>query len=202
MANTPTRPPNRRDHRPFRRAPAGRIALVPLRPDDEKHRNNLLTASTRLRDTGHEELADSVDYVLSPEGAAFIGRLRLDRLGSDPNTGSTLPIRLPKAERDQIKARAKAAGESLSQEAEKGLRAFIDGRFVPQPKPRARRNSGALSSAVVLNVRTDAGLNEQADTKAKEMQEAGTRISLSAVVYDWLCQQYKVGPHAETETAP
>lgn len=169
-----------------------------LSPKDQKHRDNLTKAAHALRETGKPDLAESVDYVLSPDGIAFIGRLRLDRFTTE-SEGTTIPVRLQEAERDQLHARAKAAGESLSKAAKEGLREFVSGSFTPAPKKRARR--GSFGKTVNLNVKTDDALSEQADAKCKELQESGQRVFVSTVVYDWLCRRYKVGPYAEAESA-
>ena len=170
-----------------------------LHAKDQKHRDNLTAAAATLREAGKPDLAESVDMVLSPEGAAFIKRLRFDRLETEAE-GTTIPVRVQEAERDLLHERAKAAGESLSKQADEGLRRFVAGTFTPQPRKRARRNS--FGTAVNLNVKTDDALTEQAAAKCKQLKEAGQRMPLSTVVYDWLCRTNKVGAYADTESAP
>lgn len=171
---------------------------MPLRPKDQKHRDNLTAVAHTLREEGKTDWAESVELVLSPEGPAFVGRLRFDRLETDPE-GTTVPVRVQEAERDLLHAGAKAAGESLSKAAEEGLRQFVAGQFTPEPRQRARRNT--FGKAVTLSVKTDDALTEQAEAKCKELKESGQRIFLSTVVYDWLCRRYKVGAYAE-DSAP
>ncbi|MFE6126703.1 hypothetical protein ACFQ6Q_00300 [Streptomyces sp. NPDC056437] len=171
---------------------------MPLRPEDEQHRRNLVAASDHLRTAGKEDLAASVDHVLSPQGVAFVGRLRVDRLETDPNLGDNVPMKVTESERDLLKNAAEASGRPLSSDATEGLQAFVAGDFMPQPRARARRNSGATSVSVVLNVRVDPRALKQAEARQKELKEAGTRVPVSTVVYDWLCRQHRVGPYAET----
>lgn len=170
-----------------------------LHPTDQAHRDNLVAAAHTLREVGKPELADSVDYVLSPMGAGFVGRLRVDRLDSGDKLPS-LPMKMPRSDRELIKRRAKAVGDSLSAEVAEAFRQYLDGDFVPQLPERAPRGSG--DQMVNLNVRPDdSDLFAQVDARCAERRAAGERIYTSNVAADWLYRKYKVGRYADITAA-
>lgn len=164
-----------------------------LSPRDKQHRDNLVKAVTALQNAGQPELAESVDYVLGPAGAEFTARLRKERTGATWERDPNLAMKVTAQERDLIKARAEAAGDSLTEVLNKGLAAFIAGDFEPRPASRA---SGASGAKVNLNLRPDEDLLTKADAKCKAMREAGIRIYVSNVGAAYLSRKYRVGAYA------
>ena len=162
MANAPPRPPN---HRMRRRPPRG-PRLVPLSRDDNQRITQLQLASTHLRETGAPELAEAVDFVLTDEGRKFIGRISWQKTGQEkPN----LAMQMPETLRDEIKAKAAAAGASLEAEAQKALEEFLAGSFTPARPERAPRGQAQAVRKVNLNVRVNAALRRQADELGKQL---------------------------------
>lgn len=141
---------------------------MPLNRDDHKRVSQLQQASTHLRETGAPELADAVDFVLTDEGRKFIGRISWQKTGQEkPN----LAMQMPETLRDQVKAKAAAAGANLEAEAQKALEDFLAGSFTPAPVQRAPR--GQAPKKVNLNVRVNAGLRRQADELGKQLLADG-----------------------------
>lgn len=165
MVNAPTRPPNR--DRSRRRPPEG-PRLVPLSRSDKERVEKIKEASAHLRSTGAPKLAEHVDFLLTDEGRKFVGRLSWqERAEETPNFGIWMPIEL----RDEIKAKAAAAGAHLESEAAHALTEFVEGRFTPaQPQRAARGQAGKKAN---LNIRINAGLRARADEMGRELLEEG-----------------------------
>ena len=196
MANAPTRPPNR--SRSERRTPRG-PRPVALRPEDNKRVDQLTQASAHLRSEGKAEWADTVDFVLSPEGASFVNRLRLQRLrqeGDEGKFGQNLAIAMPLVVREEIKANvAKLArdtpGEKItvSTEAAKALEAFLAGEFIPDRPQRAAH--GTAEKVGNLNVRLDPDLRQRAENVgADHAAEFGWAPRASHIIARWLVQRF------------
>lgn len=195
MANTPmTRPPGR--PRSERRKPKGRP--VALSPKDQDIHDRLVAASTKLNQVGEPGLAEAVDLVLTPEGAAFVGRLRVERHTQAIESGDAfpnLPVSMETALRDRLKAAAKAEKASLTDEAHEALRRFVAGDFRPtRPK---RSEYGAGTEKVNLNLRIDPELRRQADEAGKELaDELGWKPLASHVIRDWLVHRFPAAASA------
>lgn len=164
-----------------------------LSPRDKKHLDNLVEASAVLTEMGRPELAESVDYVRGPSGAEFTARLRKERTGATWERDTNLQMKVDPKDRDLIKARAEAAGDSLTELVNEGLEAFIAGKFDPRPPARAAFGSGGK---VGLNLRPDEDLLTKAEAKCKAMREAGIRIYVSNVGAAYLSRKYRVGAYA------
>lgn len=165
VANAPTRPPTRSRNR--RRPPKG-PRLVPISRDDQQRVTQLQQAAAHLRETGKPALADAVDFVLTEDGRKFVGRLHWqERSDEAPNFGIWMPATL----RDEIKAKAAAAGAHLQSEAEHALTEFVEGRFTPAQPERAAR--GQAGKKVNLNVRINAALRTRADEMGQELLDEG-----------------------------
>lgn len=184
MVNAPTRPPGR--PRSERRTPKG--PLVALRPDDQQHRDNLVTAAQVLRDIDRPELAGSVDLVLSPLGLPFLTRVQ-------PGSGqaSNLPIRMPKSNRDLIHE-LKAA--SLASVLNWGFQSFLDGEFEVRKEPRRRIEPSDPS--VVLSVSPDRDLHADVARRCRELKEDGHKpvLTVSTVAAAILYAHFEIGAYA------
>lgn len=192
MVNAPTRPPGR--SRNGGRPPKG-PRPVALRPEDKKRLEQLTQAAAHLRATGKTEWADTVDFVLTPEGRAFVNRLRVDRLRQEEATGKfgqNLALYMTRSLREEIKTSvARAQRETpgvkvtVSTEAGRALEAFLAGEFVPEKPQRAARGSG--EEQVNLNVRVDPGLRERAENfGADNAAEFGWAPRASHIITAWL----------------
>jgi hypothetical protein len=148
---------------------------VPLSRQDQNRVELLKQASAHLRETGApKELAEVVDFVLTDEGANFVGRLRWkDAAEENPN----LALRLPEVLRDEIKAGAKAAGKTLTTQAVTALNAFLDGKFVPVNPKEEPVFRAAGGPQAMLNVRVNAELRKRVDEYGAKLKEDG--------VLDW-----------------
>lgn len=197
MANTPTRPPNR--SRSERRTPPRGPRPVALRPEDIKRVDQLAQVSAHLRSEGKTEWADTVDFVLSPEGSRFVNRLRVQRLrqeGAEGKYGQNLAIAMPLVVREEIKANvAKLArtkpGEKItvSSEATRALEAFLAGEFVPDRPQRVAR--GMAEKVGNLNVLLDPGLRQRAENfGADHAAEFGWAPRASHIIARWLMRYY------------
>jgi hypothetical protein len=159
---------------------------VPLSRTDQDRVNQLHKASAHLRNTGAPELAEAVDFVLTDEGANFIGRLRWRETAQEnPN----LALVMPKALRDQIKAGAQAAGKQLTTQAVVALNAFLNGEFVPPRPTRAPYGSGKAN----LNVRVNRELRERADEYGRKLLADGKldwAPSTSQVLKAWFVEKF------------
>jgi hypothetical protein len=179
---------------------------VALRPEDQKRVEHLTEAAAHLRSTGREEWADTVDFMLTPDGRAFLNRLRVDRLRQEDAEGKygyNLAIGMPLTVREEIKANvAKAARENpasdpkkqitLQNEATKALEAFLAGTYVP-PKPQ-RAVRGSAEEKVNLNIRLDPDLPElrqrAEDHGADNASEFGWAPRASHVIFGWLAERF------------
>lgn len=186
-----------------------------LRPEDNKRVELITEAAAFLRAEGKEEHAASVDFVLTPEGRAFVNRLRVDQLRRDTaegKFGQNLALAMPLEIREEIKAavpraareeRALAAKEgrdpvkiSIPGEAEKALKAFVAGEFVPEQPQRSQR--GAFEKKVNLNVRVDPGLRERAENHgADNAVEFGWAPRASHIIIGWLVKHFTEAGKAE-----
>lgn len=186
MANAPTRPPNRA---PARRRPPRGPRLVPLSRDDQSRVDQLHKAAAHLRSTGAEELAEHVDFVLTPEGMSFVSRLRKERFQRGIEEGDVppnFPLFMDRDLRDGIKRKAKAAGANLAAEAEHALKLFLIGQFTPAQSKRATR--GTAGPKANLNVRVDADLRSDADQLGKQLlaeDELAWAPRASHVIVSW-----------------
>lgn len=187
MANAPTtRPPNR----PWsdRRPPRG-PATVPASRDDQKRIANLKKASAHLRSTGApEELADTVDFVLTDEGARFLNRMRWGSVADgNPNLAMSVTPEL----RARLKALASENGKKLDQIVQEGFARYIDGTWVP-PQP-VKAKSGAGVEKVNLNIRTDAGQRTQlAQLKPARSAELGFKVADAWIALAWLLEEFGI----------
>lgn len=166
-----------------------------LRPQDKKHVANLTEAAAFLRDSGKEDWAASVDLVLSGtrEGSEFLNRLRVKQLRQSDEQGEfgkNLPIYMPAAVRDEIKAGvAKVPGITVSSEANKALQAFLDGEFTPVKPQRAAH--GSAPKMVNLNVRVDPDLRQRAeDYGADHASQFGFAPRASHIIAGWLIRNF------------
>lgn len=146
---------------------------MPVSKDDQKRIDQLQEAATVLRSHQREDLAGAVDFVQTPQGARMIQRLSWSAQADDkPN----YPLTLDEGLRDEIKARAKAAGATLTAEAEAGLQAYIDGKFLPERPAKAK--PGTAKPKKNLNVRMSEELRRAAEDHGEKLLEDG--------VLDWI----------------
>jgi plasmid stability protein len=165
---------------------------VALRPEDKKRVDQLTEAAAHLRSTGKDEWADTVDFVLTPDGRAFLNRLRVDRLRQEESEGKfgyNLALAMPLEVREEIKATAARKKASLPDEARKAMEAFLDGKFVPAKPQRATRGSGG--EKVNLNIRVDPELRKRAeDYGADHAAQFGWAPRASHIIIGWLVQRF------------
>lgn len=170
-----------------------------LRPEDNKRVELLTEAAAFLRAEGKDQHADTVEFVLTPEGRTFVNRLRVQRLREEEaegKYGQNLAIAMPLLVREDIKANvAQAARENpgekvtVSTEAAKALEAFLAGEFVPERPQRAAR--GTAEKTGNLNVRVDPDLRQRAeDFGADNAARFGWAPRASHVIASWLVQRF------------
>ncbi|MFE0206967.1 hypothetical protein [Streptomyces sp. NPDC058985] len=198
MKTTPTRPPNR--FRNGGRPPRG-PRTVALRPEDKKRVDQLTAAAQHLRETGKDEWAGAVDFVMTPEGRLFVNRLRVDRLRTAEAAGEfgqNLAIMMPLRVREEIKAGVAAAKVTASAEAGKALEAFVAGDFVPERPQRAAR--GTAEKTGNLNVRVDPELRQRAeDFGADHAAKFGWAPRASHIIAAWLKGRFTEAGRASAE---
>ena len=165
---------------------------MPLRPEDQKRVDELTAAAAHLRTTGAPQLADTVDFVLTPDGRSFINRLRVERLHQQEAEGAFDPnfaMQMPRPVRDEVKATAKALGGDLAVEARTALEQFLAGEFTPVRPKRATRNT--FEDKVNLNIRVNKELRERADAHGKELAGTlGWEPRASHVIVNWLVRKF------------
>ena len=174
-----------------------------LRPEDNKRVELLTEAAAFLRAEGKEQHAETVEFVLTPEGRTFVNRLRVQRLREEEaegKYGQNLAIAMPVVVREDIKANvAQAQRENpdrspekaitASSEANKALEAFLAGEFVPERPQRAAR--GTAEKTGNLNVRVDPDLRQRAeDFGADNAAGFGWAPRASHVIASWLVQRF------------
>lgn len=172
--------------------------MPPQRPTakDLRAREQLVEAAFKLRRIGESELADVVDFVLTPKGWTWLGRLRSADGGVELNPN--LPIRMEDSARAYIKAAAEAAGDRLADVVEECLLAFIEGRFIPTQTPR--NVYGAKKKMSNLNVRPNKALRSQAEARCEDLTaELGWRVSVSPMLVQWFLQRYPIPGQAGTK---
>ncbi|MEV2259241.1 hypothetical protein OG473_39610 (plasmid) [Streptomyces anulatus] len=154
----------------------------------DQHRVDLLKkASAHLRDTGAPtELADSVDFVLTDEGARFVSRLRWKDLEQEsPN----LAVRMPRALRDEIKTTVQQKDTSLPAEAAAALNAFLADEYTPL-RPVRGEHEGPVAN---LNIRVNADLRRQVDEYGQKLLADGEldwAPITSQVLRSWLIDNF------------
>ncbi|MFB8182669.1 hypothetical protein ACFC8N_43100 [Streptomyces sp. NPDC055966] len=164
---------------------------MPISRHDQERVDHLKKAAAHLRQTGApEELAETVEFVLTDEGANFVNRLRWSGAAQEnPNLALSMPTVL----RDQIKAGAKAAGKSLPAQAVVALNSFLDGTYMPFD-PREEnlfRASGRTRSN--LNVRVNADLRQRVDAHGQQLKEDGVldwAPSTPQVLKAWFAEKF------------
>lgn len=177
-----------------------------LRPDDKKRVDHLTEAAAHLRSEGRTEWADTLDFVLTPDGRAFVNRLRVDRLREEEaegKFGQNLALGMPLEVREEIKANVARADRenpttdpkeriTLQNEATKALEAFLAGEFVP-PKPQ-RATRGSFEKKVNLNIRLDPKrpeLRQRAeDFGADNAAGFGWAPRASHIIIGWLVEHF------------
>lgn len=154
----------------------------------DQHRVDLLKkASAHLRNTGAPtELADSVDFVLTDEGARFVSRLRWKDLEQEsPN----LAVRMPRALRDEIKTTVQQKGTSLPAEAAAALNAFLADEYTPL-RPVRGEHEGPVAN---LNIRVNADLRRRVDEYGQKLLADGEldwAPITSQVLRSWLIDNF------------
>lgn len=169
---------------------------MPLSRQDQYRVDLLKKASAHLRNTGAPtELAESVDFVLTDEGANFVSRLRWKGAEQEaPN----LALRMPLAVRDQVKAMAAAEGKSLTAQATAALNAFLDGEFTPERPERAPRGAGG--TVANLNIRVNADLRRRVDEYGQKLLADGEldwAPITSNVLRSWFVDHFTTLPDPE-----
>ncbi|MCX4606872.1 hypothetical protein OG402_41325 [Streptomyces anulatus] len=154
----------------------------------DQHRVDLLKkASAHLRNTGAPtELADSVDFVLTDEGARFVSRLRWKDLEQEsPN----LAVRMPRALRDEIKTTVQQKGTSITTEAAAALNAFLADEYTPL-RPVRGEHEGPVAN---LNIRVNADLRRRVDEYGQKLLADGEldwAPITSQVLRSWLIDNF------------
>ncbi|MGW7636060.1 hypothetical protein [Streptomyces decoyicus] len=160
-----------------------------MRPETLKPLVQLKQAATRLRAADEPELADAVEYVTTREGNTAVMRAIMQQLEIDGEIQPTLAVTMPEPVREEIKATAKAKGESLTAQANEALAAFLAGTYFPATRPRAAY--GTAERRVNLNLRPNRELRIQADARGKEMEsELGWAPRASNVIISWLWEKF------------
>ncbi|MFJ1782484.1 hypothetical protein ACIOKA_37895 [Streptomyces anulatus] len=154
----------------------------------DQHRVDLLKkASAHLRENGAPtELADTVDFVLTDEGARFVSRLRWKDLEQEsPN----LAVRMPRALRDEIKTTVQRKGTSLPAEAAAALNAFLADDYTPL-RPVRGEHEGPVAN---LNIRVNADLRRRVDKYGQKLLADGEldwAPITSQVLRSWLIDNF------------
>lgn len=161
-------------------------------------RTQLAHAAARLREVDSPDLAEAVEEVLKPTGWGLLRRSSPEVSGSGhaDRLPPNLPVRMPKAVREEIKRNVAAAQAAkpgvkitLATEAERALEAFLAGEFAPEQPQRLPR--GAKVEWANLNVRVDAELRQRAeDFGADNAAEFGFAPRASHIISSWLIQRF------------
>jgi hypothetical protein len=158
-------------------------------------RDRLKTAAELLETAGHDDYAADIRAVLAPAGWTL--------LRSEPGTGSK-DVNVPMGIRSSLKASlvmaADEIGVSLSAVARDGLRAVVEGRWMPPQKLTDRTVSrGKPDPLKNLNVRVPEDLRDQVRSMLPELTErAGYRVTVSSILVPWLAEELGVDvPTAE-----
>lgn len=159
------------------------------RQDDQKRVTELAQAAAHLRDTGKPQLADAVDFVLTPEGFAFLKRQRESWLIAEGHLHPNFAMAVPRSVREEIYKNAKAQGADLAQQATQALNEFLAGTYTPFRPARAARGSNV--EMVNMNIRVEMALRSAADAAGKERaEEFGWAPRASHVITSWLVQHF------------
>lgn len=144
-------------------------------------RAELAAAADRLRPAA-PDLAAAVDTVIAPNGWAA---LRATDVTADEGMGPSMSILIGKALKEEIEAKAKAAGNVLNHDVNEGFARFLAGSFTPRPQGKAR--PGAGQENVTLSVRPKKSLRDQVKARGEKP---------STLAKEYLMHKYEVGHYA------
>ncbi|MGS2592098.1 hypothetical protein [Streptomyces hebeiensis] len=183
---------------------------MPLNPRDRQRRDNLVKAAQVLRSTPeHADLADDIDYVLSPDGALFVNRLRkhgeADAGGPKTEQPDNMPIRIPE-DRLKVLQQGRKDGVNLTEVVENGFRDWLTGKFELRLEPRAKRGSAPTSG--IVNIRPHQDLQDTVAAKCERVraERAGTgqtgAVYPTTVAAHCLYAYFQIGPYAPDTDRP
>lgn len=155
------------------------------RPNPDVIRARLTVAADRMRTSGDADIAEAIEQVIAPGG----WRLLQPRPASydDPN----MALFMNKAIKEQLAAKAEAAGTTLTADVNEAFEKFAAGEFVPSEPIRSRRGSGAEKTN--LNVRPRAALKQQVDELAPaKTDELGWKVTAARVATSYLYAKYEI----------
>lgn len=181
MVNAPTRRPQ---SYPDRRRPSRGSRHVA-----RAFRERLTIAANLLEQDGHEDAAADVRAVLAPGGWTLLR----SQPGEGSGSGSNLAVQMPMSLKAALVAAGDALGVSLTAVAQDGVRAVVEGTWVPPKTLRAtslRPKSGARTN---LNVRVSEELLKEVRPLLPVLtKKLDYRVSLASIVTAWLAEELGV----------
>lgn len=160
--------------------------MPPKRRTLDEARAGLTAAAKKLHADGEPDLAGFVEYALTDQ---YFFAIR------DANSAGNLAISSTERIRDFFQQKSKAAGRTLTKDADTALREFSEGRFVPRKPTKAQY--GTAKDVKNINVRPDAELRAQAEARCKELaEELGWKPAITNVIKQYLEFLYGL-PRAE-----
>ncbi|MFD6149397.1 hypothetical protein [Streptomyces sp. NPDC060243] len=148
-------------------------------------RPRLATASQTLKQTGHPDLADAIDEILTTDGWQAL------RVAVSGGPRGLFALRMPVSHKEAL-ARLENAGEDVSAEANAGLQAYVDGTFHVTKPARAARGASAPKGNFYVRVAPDL-LGEAREKGA----EAG--VLPMHVIIAWLRERFELPQEDETK---
>lgn len=206
MANAPTRPPNRNNHLAGR-PPRGprRVPRTPRRDYNETRALITKAVETLRKNKRNEELADAVEYTLTPDYIAS-GRYELVEKGTAGKRN--MAISTQKFVRNHLKRASEAVGSSMTELVSEALTELAAGRFTPPQTPLSKGASGKGkedsfpgegSLPANINVRVDSELREKADERCDELSgELGWHVKPGFAVLQYALRKFPMAkPEAD-----
>ncbi|MCA1224314.1 hypothetical protein [Streptomyces sp. 8L] len=168
-------------------------------PRTQHHHDNLIAATAFLRDQDKPELAGSIDYVLGPDGPAFLKDL------ANPS-GMKVPLTISMRDSRVRIMKDQTSPVERDRILNAGFEAFLAGEFDLR-KEKEDRTPLTASGDVrrVLTTNPDADLQARVSQRCRDLKEAGKatvpRLSLGTVAAAVLYQHFGLGPYASDDGA-
>jgi hypothetical protein len=197
VAHAPTRPPHRTNI--SGRPPRGPRRVPPKNRRDYAETRALITKAveTLRKNKRNEDLADAVEYTLTPD---YVASARYELVEKTSSGDRNLPISCTTAYRQHMREATAAAGTNLTEAITQALTEIADGTFQPAEPTRARHGSMTDQTKTNINTRQPTELLDRAKQRCAQVNEqTDWRLTANGVIKQWLETRYPLSESAAGE---